>query len=93
LSPDAFRILTLFRLLAFMVLVYLALGWLVERYSKKPDSKLKAFFRVICSPITGFVSRFLPPDAEPRRVLAISIGVVGVLWILLIALSEIPATG
>jgi uncharacterized protein YggT (Ycf19 family) len=89
MPPDRlFQLFTLLRQLAFMVLLYLALGWLAERYVTKPDSKLRAFFRLICSPVTRPVSRILSSDAQPQRVLAVSMAIVGGVWIALIAVSE-----
>jgi hypothetical protein len=84
----AMQTLTLLRLVAFMVVLYLGLGWLVERYVQRPDSKVKGFFRLLCSPITGPVSRLLAPGAAPARVLAVSLGLVGGVWIVLVAASE-----
>lgn len=81
------QILTVLRLLAFMVLLYLAFGWLAERYARRPESKVKAFFRLICSPVTRPVSR-LAPGAGERRVLELSLGLVAGIWVVLIALSE-----
>lgn len=80
--------MTLLRLVAFMVVVYLALGWVVERRSRKPDSRVKAFFRTLCSPIAGPVARFLPPGTPHDRVLAAALGLVALVWIALIALSS-----
>jgi hypothetical protein len=60
----------------------------VERYSKKPDSQLRAFTRLICSPVTRPVGRWLAPGRGPRHVLAVSLGVVAVLWAVSIVLSR-----
>jgi uncharacterized protein YggT (Ycf19 family) len=83
------KILTLVRLVSFMVLLYLALGWLVERHSRKPDSQLKAFFRLICSPITRPVARRMPKETPHQRVLAMSMGLVGAVWLASIALGAV----
>jgi uncharacterized protein YggT (Ycf19 family) len=87
-SPEVYKVVTLLRLVAFMVFVYLALGWLVERRSRRPDSKLKGFFRTLCSPISGPVARFLPPGTAHDRVLAASLGLVALVWLALIVLSS-----
>jgi hypothetical protein len=84
----ALQALTLLRLLAFMVVLYLALGWMVERYVRRPESRLKAFFRLLCSPVTRPVSRLLAPGAAPGRVLAVSLVLVGGVWVALVAASE-----
>jgi hypothetical protein len=80
---------TLLRLLAFMMLLYLGLGWLAERYATRPDSKVKAFFRLLCSPVTRPVSRAMRPGAAHPRVLAVSIGIVAGVWAVLIVVSEV----
>jgi len=82
------KVFTMLRLLAFMVLLYLALGWLAERYARKPDSKVKAFFRLLCGPVTRPVARMMPSGAGPPRVLAVSMGVVAGVWVVLIILTE-----
>jgi hypothetical protein len=81
--------LTLLRLLAFMVLLYLGLGWLTERYVTRPDSKLKGFFRLLCGPVTRLVARAMPGPASQRRLLAVSMGVVAGLWVVLIVVTEV----
>jgi hypothetical protein len=83
--PTPYAILTLLRLLAFMVLVYLGLGWLVARRSD-PDGTLRAFFRVVCSPVTRLVARCLPPGAPEERVLRMSFLAVSVAWMGLVGL-------
>ena len=89
MSPDfALKVVALLRLLAFMVLVYLVFGLLVERFSKKPDSQLKAFARTVCSPVTRPVARFLASGVSHRTVLLNSMGVVGVIWLVLIVLQR-----
>jgi len=87
------KILTLLRLVAFMVMFYLAFGLLVERYSTKPESQLKAFARIICSPITRVVARFLPPGASQPRLLAVGIGVVAVFWAVVVVLGRLMQPG
>jgi len=82
------RVLTMLRLIAFMVVLYLGLGWIAERYITKPDSKVKAFFRLLGSPVTRPVARMMPPGSGERRVLAVSMGVVAGVWIVLIILTE-----
>lgn len=91
--PVALKLVTLIRLLSFMVLMYLFLGWLVERYSRAPDSKLKSFFRLVCSPVIRPVQRFLAPGTSYGRALAVGAGVVGVVWMVSIVLSEVLRPG
>jgi len=83
------QIVTLLRSVAFMVLVYVGLAWLVERRSQNPASKVRAFFRVLSAPVTYPVSRVLGPGASPERVLAVSTGVVAVVWAVLVVVSEV----
>jgi hypothetical protein len=83
-----YQIVTLLRLVAFMVVFYLAFGLLVERVSRKPESQLKAFARVVCSPITRPVARRLAPGTAYTRVLAVSIAVVAVVWALAVVAAR-----
>jgi hypothetical protein len=74
------KIVTLLRIVTFMVLVYLGFGLVVEQYSRKPGSQLKAFARIVCSPVTRPVARYLAPGADQRRLLLIGIAIVTSLW-------------
>jgi hypothetical protein len=76
-----FKIVYLLRFVAFMVLVYLTLGWLVERWSRKPDSRLKDFFRLLCSPVTRPVARRMPKGTTYQRVLGVSLGIAAGFWV------------
>lgn len=89
MEPDfALKVLTLLRILAFMLFVYLAFGLLVERVSKNPESQLKAFARTVCSPVTRLVARFTGPGASYRGVLLRSMGVVAVFWAAIVVLQR-----
>lgn len=81
------KLLTLLRLVSFMVAVYLAFGLAVERWSRKPDSQLKAFARTICSPVARPMARFLAPGASEQRVLVASLAAVGAVWAFLVTLE------
>jgi len=83
------KLVTMLRLLAFMVLIYVLLAWMVERNSQDPKSKVRAFFRILCSPITRLVGRWLPDGASQDRLLKASAGVVAVVWVVLIVLDEV----
>ncbi len=87
--PTLFAVLTLLRLVAFMVLIYVGLGWLVERRSTQPDSKLRYFFRVVCSPVTRLVARGMAPGTPMERVFRMSFLVVALAWMLSIALHRL----
>jgi hypothetical protein len=87
------KILTLIRLIAFMVLVYLAFGLLVERISRRPDSQLKAFARTVCSPMTRLVARWLGPEADQRRLLLVSMAIVGAVWAVVVLAAKAVRPG
>jgi hypothetical protein len=87
-DPQAIRILLLARVLAYMALVYVAFGLLVESTSRKPDSKLKAFARLICSPLTKPVAALSAAGTEYRSILRRTAAVVAGLWALLLVVSE-----
>jgi hypothetical protein len=86
-------LLTLARLVAFMVLLYVGLGWLVERYGTRPDGKVRAFFQVVCSPVTRLVAGRLPPRTTPERVLRISFLATAAAWVGLVLLQELLRPG
>ena len=83
------KIVMVLRLIAFMVLMYLAFAWFVERKSTNPEGKIRAFFRIVCSPVAVPVSRMLGPGASYQRVLVVSMVVVGAVWALLIVLNQL----
>jgi uncharacterized protein YggT (Ycf19 family) len=82
------KTLTLLRIVAFMVMVYLAFGLVVERYSTRPESQLKAFARIVCSPITRPVARFMPAGVSHSRLLVAGIGVMAVVWVIVVVLAR-----
>jgi uncharacterized protein YggT (Ycf19 family) len=81
------KIIMVLRLVAFMVLMYLALAWFVERRSTNPEGKIRAFFRIVCGPVAVPVSRVLGPAAGYQKVLVVSMGIVGAAWAVLIVLN------
>jgi hypothetical protein len=87
------KILTLLRLLAFMLFVYLGFGLLVERVSKRPDSQLKAFARIVCSPMTRPVGRWLGPGADQRRLLLVSMAIVAAVWAVVVIAAKAVRPG
>jgi len=82
------KIVMVLRLIAFMVLMYLALAWFVERKSTNPQGKIRAFFHIVCAPVAVPVSRWLRPGTSYERVLVVSMLLVGATWAMLIALNE-----
>jgi uncharacterized protein YggT (Ycf19 family) len=87
MSPWLLKVVTLLRLLSFMVLIYVGLAWIVERNSQRPDSKVRGFFRLLASPITRLVSRFLPAGTSYERLLAVTTAVVAGVWLVLVAVD------
>jgi uncharacterized protein YggT (Ycf19 family) len=83
-----FNVLTLLRLVAFMVLIYMAIGWMVERRAG-PESKLKAFFRIVCSPVTWLVKRKMAPGTPMERIFRVSFLAVAAVWIGLILIHRL----
>ena len=81
------KIIMVLRLVAFMVLMYLALAWFVERRSTNPQGKIRAFFRIVCGPVAVPVSRMLGPGVGYQKVLVVSMGIVGAAWAVLIVLN------
>ena len=80
------KIVMVLRLIAFMVLMYLAFAWFVERKSTNPQGKIRAFFRIVCAPINVPVAKRMGPGTSYQRVLAVSMPVVGTAWAVLIGL-------
>lgn len=87
MDPTLTKLLLLARLVAFMALVYLLFGLLVEWRSRQPESRLRAFARLLCSPLTGVTARFLPAATPYRQVLRSTALGIGLLWLLLVAAS------
>jgi hypothetical protein len=83
------KLLLLARLVAYMALVYLAFGWLVEVLSKKPGSKLKAFARLLCSPLVKPAAAAHAPGTPYRTVLIRTLLAIAGLWVILIVVSEL----
>jgi uncharacterized protein YggT (Ycf19 family) len=85
----ALKLLTLFRQIAFIAFIYLLLGWWVDRKIDAPDSKAKAFFKVLCFPVTRPVSRFMAPGSTYGRILGVSVVVIAVTWFALLVVTEV----
>ena len=81
------KIVMVLRLVAFMVLMYLAIAWFVERRSTNPQGKIRAFFRIVCAPVAVPVARRLGPGVGYQKVLVVSMAIVGTAWALLILLN------
>ena len=81
------KIVMVLRLIAFMVLMYLAFAWFVERRSTNPEGKIRAFFRIVCAPVAVPVAKRMAPGTSYQRVLVVSMLVVGAVWAVLIGLN------
>ena len=81
------KIVMVLRLIAFMVLMYLAFAWFVERRSTNPEGKIRAFFRIVCAPIAVPVARKLGPGVGYQKVLVVSMALVGAAWAVLILVN------
>jgi hypothetical protein len=85
----ALKVVTLLRQIAFLAFIYLLLGWFVNRTIQAPESKMKAFFKVLCSPVTRPVARFMAPGSPYSRIIGVSVGVIAVTWVALIVVTEV----
>lgn len=75
------RIFVLFRLIAFIGVLYMALHILVARLSRKPDSKLLWFFEVLTGPLTRTVARVAPEGTAPARLRWLALGACVLIWV------------
>jgi len=91
MAPDPLlvRLLLLGRLVAYMALVYALFGLVVEALSRRPDSKLRAFARLICSPLTRPVAALSGGGLEYPRLLRRTVWAVAALWAVLWVASEL----
>ena len=92
--PDAiFRLLLLLRFISFMALVYLALHLLFSRLISTRDSKTLWFFSVLTGPLTRPIRAWIPPGALESRLHYVALVFYGMLWMLVILLTELlPAS-
>ena len=88
MNSDLVRMLLLGRLIAFMLLVYLAFGLLVEWRSVREGSKLKGFARLLCRPLTAPVARFSEPNTPYVQVLRRTAIVAVAIWAVFVVASE-----
>ena len=85
------RCLLLLRLLCFMALVYLALHVLVTRLITNPDSKVRWFFSVLTAPLLWPLRVWSAQDVPPARLLPVALGIYGVLWVLVVLVTQLVA--
>ena len=87
------RLLLVLRLLCFMALVYLALHVLVARLIANPHSKVLWFFSVLTAPLLWPLRAWRAPDVPTVRLLPVALGVYGVLWVLVVIVTQLVANG
>ncbi len=90
MSDTAFRLWLLLRLLAFMAVIYLSLAVMVDRFSKKPGSKLRWFFEVVSGPLTLPVRALMPAGTPERRLRWLALALALVVWLIAGAVTERP---
>jgi hypothetical protein len=89
MNPDLVKALLLGRLVAFMLLVYIGFGLMVEWRSRKEGSKLKTFGRLLCRPLTAPLAALSPPGTSYGTILKRTAVVVIAVWIAFVVASEV----
>ena len=89
MHPDLVRVLLLGRLVAFMLVVYVGFGLLVEWRSRREGSKLKAFGRLLCRPLVFPIAKFSPADTPYITILRRTAIAVAAVWVVFIVASEV----
>ncbi|MBP7588697.1 MAG: hypothetical protein KBA72_12160 [Thermoanaerobaculia bacterium] len=89
MQPDLVKVLLLGRLVAFMLMVYVGFGLVVEWKSRREGSKLKAFARLLCRPLVVPVARLSPEGTPYITILRRTAIAVLAVWAAFIAASEV----
>jgi hypothetical protein len=89
MNPDFAKVLLLGRLVAFMLVVYVGFGLLVEWRSRREGSKLKAFGRLLCRPLVFPIARLSPEDTPYLTVLRRTAIAVVAVWLAFLVASEL----
>ncbi|HEX4954025.1 MAG TPA: hypothetical protein VF017_11600 [Thermoanaerobaculia bacterium] len=89
MDPGWIKVLLLCRLVAYMAVIYLLFGLVVEWRSRKPDSKLRSFARLLASPLTRPVARLMPEGTLYPRLLRVTTLITIGLWLALTVASEL----
>ena len=74
-----------------MALVYLALHVLVTRLIANPDSKVLWFFSVLTAPLLWPLRVWRAQDVPTARLLPVALGIYGVLWVLVVLVTQLVA--
>lgn len=89
MHPDLIKVLLLGRLIAFMLMVYVGFGLVVEWKSRREGSKLKAFGRLLCRPLVVPIARLSPEGTPYVTVLWRTAIAVLAVWVAFIVASEV----
>ena len=89
MNPEIVKVLLLGRLVAFMLVVYVGFGLVVEWRSRREGSKLKAFGRLLCRPLVFPIARFSPEGTPYITVLRRTAIAVAAVWVVFIVASEV----
>lgn len=89
MDSDLAKVLLLGRLIAFMLLVYVGFGLVVEWRSRQEGSKLKAFGRLLCRPLVAPVAKLSPEGTPYISILRRTAIAVLAVWIAFIVASEV----
>ena len=89
MNPEIVKVLLLGRLVAFMLVVYVGFGLVVEWRSRREGSKLKAFGRLLCRPLVFPIARFSPEGTPYITILRRTAIAVAAVWVVFIVASEV----
>lgn len=89
MNPEIVKVLLLGRLVAFMLVVYVGFGLVVEWRSRREGSKLKAFSRLLCRPLVFPIARFSPEGTPYITILRRTAIAVAAVWVVFIVASEV----
>jgi hypothetical protein len=90
-NESVLRLLVLLRFLCFVAVVYLSLHWIFSRLISKPESKVLWFFSVVTNPLIWPVRAWLMPNVSKSRLLLRALIVYGLLWALMMVVTEMAA--
>jgi hypothetical protein len=89
MDSDLVKLLLLGRLVSFMLLVYVVFGLVVESRSRREGSKLKAFARLLCRPLTAPVAALAPDGTDYPTVLKRTAIAVVAVWVVFVVATEV----
>jgi hypothetical protein len=93
MNADLAKLLLLGRLVSFMLVVYVGFGLLVEWRSRREGSKLKAFGRLLCRPLTSPIATLSPDGTPYMTVLKRTAIAVAAVWLFFVVVSEVALSG